>query len=131
MATMSQSIRTLFSGTTVVASGPFFYNSAKETAITAGWFSGKYDNVVIQIGCATVVNPLTYRVEGRAANGDRAASLAIGTITGTSTIDKYINITPKFAEIRVGVTSASTVGSPAVALISHKFHCAALLRETT
>jgi len=136
---MSQQTRSIFSGTDVSASGPFFYNSAKETGIDDGWIGAKANHTVVQIGCATAVNTLTYRIEntltyrieGRSANGDRSASIAIGTISGTPSIDKYVEISPKFSEIRVGVTSASTVGSPITGTTKHKFYCSAILTETT
>jgi len=128
---MSQQTRSIFSGTNVSASGPFFYNSAKETGIDDGWIGAKANHTVVQIGCATAVNTLTYRIEGRSANGDRSASISIGTISGTPSIDKYVEISPKFSEIRVGVTSASTVGSPITGTTKHKFYCSAILTETT
>jgi hypothetical protein len=125
---MSKSTRSIFSGVNVSASSPFFYNSSKETDIDAGWISAKANDIVIQVGCATAVNTLTYRIEGRAANADRAASIHSDTISGTSSIDKYVTITPKFAEIRVGVKSASTVAT--LAATKHKFYCSAVLTET-
>ena len=130
---MSQIRRNFFSGTNIIASGPFHYtDTAASTAITDGWIPAKSNSVVVQIGCASVGNALKYRIEGRYANSDRAASIHVNTITGTPSLDRFVTVTENVAEIRVGVTAASTIAaSPIKRTITHKFYCNMILTENT
>jgi len=108
MSIISQTGRSIFSGTNVATTN-YIYTSEGGSASTDGWYSAKYDHVVVQAGVATLTaTTLTYRVEGKFSALDRPAEIYTATVTTADTIDQLVNIAEKMNEIRIGVKVDST-----------------------
>lgn len=70
--------------------------------VFSDWKAGRADYVTVQLGCSELAaTELQYRIEGRFAGVDRAASLSICSITATN-IDTAVTITDKYTQIRIG-----------------------------
>ena len=111
MSIVSSSQRTLISGLNIVATGTYYYNNTASKNSLAGWIQSKCTDLVLQIGCGTLTNPVLYRIEGKATPTSRVASIAVGNIPGTG-IDKLVAVdTLKTPFVRVGVHCATVNAS--------------------
>ena len=127
MSIVSSTKRVIYSGLDVTATGYGYTNTASK-ADTDGWHTSKCTDCVVQIGLATMAKPVRYRIEGRATNADRAASINVGSISGNN-IDKLIAVdTLKTPEIRIGVGVATEIASPNDAG-THNIYCQLILTD--
>lgn len=112
MSILSQSSRTFFSGDSIATTG-YIYNSSGGNAATTGWVRCKSDHVVVQVGIPDLnATTLTYRIEGKISDIDRIASVYVEAVTASTDIDKLINISEKFKDIRVGAKVDGVVATP-------------------
>ena len=112
MAILSQSGRTIFSGTNVATTG-YIYTSAGGSGTTDGWYSNRANHVVVQVCTATLTaTMLTYRIEGKFNPLDRPAEVYSATVGSADTIDKLIEVSEHVNEIRVGAKVDNADASP-------------------
>ena len=112
MAILSQSGRTIFSGTNVATTG-FIYTPAGGSGTTDGWYSNRANHVVVQICTATLTaTTLSYRIEGKFNPLDRPAEIYSKDVTTADSIDQLINVVERVNEIRVGVKVDNAAASP-------------------
>lgn len=122
MTIQSQTAKKLFSSYNVASTG-YVYNATGDTGSTKGWKDARFNFVGLAYGCATMAaTSLHIRVEGRDPNlYDRAIKVYTATLTGASTIDTYVRITPqrgRFRQLRLGV-NANNSATP-----TNSFHAA-------
>uniref|UniRef100_A0A6H1ZLI6 Uncharacterized protein n=1 Tax=viral metagenome TaxID=1070528 RepID=A0A6H1ZLI6_9ZZZZ len=129
MTVSNQNARIFFQGDSVSTTG-YIYNSSEGNNATTGWINVKTDEVLIQIGCGTLLvgnGALQYRIEGKFDTLDRAASISVGSFAQSESIDRVSRVTSKVKQIRVGArlsTMVSTIlGSP------NNFYAAVCLTE--
>ena len=103
MAILSQATRTILNGEDLTASTNYSYTSSGDTGADAGWYDAKYNEIVVQIGVATLnATSFDYRIEGRANANARALELYSTSINAITNIDTSIKVTEKVNQMRVG-----------------------------
>jgi len=96
-----------------VSSTTYIYTSNASSGANDGWQDAKYDGVVAQIGVATLTaTACTYRIEGRNGTINRPGSILVGKVTTADAIDNTFLITEPYNELRIGVKTSLTAGSP-------------------
>ncbi len=102
MAVLSQATRTILNGESVASTG-YTYNTTASSGANHGWIDTKYNDILFQIGVATLnATSLTYRVEGRANSNSRAGEIVTASLNAVSTIDTFIEISERVGQVRVG-----------------------------
>lgn len=117
---VSDTDKVVFNGYSVKSTS-FVYNSSGGTSTNDGWTNARSDDIAVQIAVATLnATSLTYRIEGRTENLNRAASLHTEEVTVAHSIDKIITISEKMKEIRIGakIDHAATPNNFYCAVIS-------------
>ena len=122
MSIQSQSGKVLFDSYNVTATD-YVYNASGESDSEAGAVSARGDMCLVQIGLSALnASSLTYRIEGRNLTVNRWCNIYSENLSAVLSIDKIINVTENFPEIRVGV-KLGTVATP------NTFIAAVLLSE--
>jgi len=103
MSITSISGRKFYNGVAITATTTYAYNASSATTATAGIRQSRADVVNLQFCVATLTATNLYiRVEGRTAGIDRWASVYVEDITAVNTLDKVIEISERFTELRMG-----------------------------
>jgi len=123
MPVIAKDRQDIFNGVNITDTD-YIYNSAGGANATTGWFNADYDDVMLQVSCATLTsNWLAYRVEGRFADGERPAEIYSVSLAVKNDIDQLIHIDERVDELRVGVKTQSD-STP------NRFYCEIFMRET-
>ena len=113
MSVLSHTRRIVFSRLNLKDSTNYVYNSNASYGDNDGWHNARYDEVTVQLGCATLTEKtVKFRVEGRCVDTDRVASLYNTTISVGNSMDKVTTISYRTNEIRVGAKLSAAESSP-------------------
>jgi hypothetical protein len=124
---ISQSNKIIYTGYQVSSTSAYVYDDTGASDIDAGWFTSKYDNIVMQISCATLTaTAMYYQVEGKFDGMDRPARIVEASINSVHDMDELIEISETVKEIRVG-TKVNAIASPLIA--NNVLYCGLVLSE--
>lgn len=103
MTILSHTTRTFYNNYSV-NTDTYVYTSNASSGANDGWIPSRYDSILVQTRVATLTaTSLTVRIEGRSAGYSKVASIYCFKNTGTTSVDRAINIAERVAEIRIGV----------------------------
>ena len=122
LSILGQSGRFFFQEFDVTATN-YIYNEALGTSTDSGALSARADHCLVQIGLDDLsASSVSYRIEGRNLSVNRWCDVYSQTLTAPLSVDKIINITEAFHDIRVAVKTSGEA-------TPNKFTAAILLTE--